>query len=142
MLYTCGPFPPPYDFFLKGSNNESSQPILTPTFCGLPHPAHRPPPTNPRAFSRGRVPSLACACVLSLAATSGGRRRPTPGAQDSIFGTFAGETTERPPTPYISCPGFHLGDHCRRPAPPGTPIPSLPFLLCETQHPNPSYIRI
>jgi hypothetical protein len=46
------------------------------------------------------------------------RRRPTLGAQASIFGTLAGD-------------GHQTG---RR-------TPSLPFLLCETEHPSLSYLH-
>ena len=42
------------------------------------------------------------------------RRRPSPGAE-AFVGIFAGD------------------EH-----PPGIPTPSLPFLLCETEHPNPN----
>jgi hypothetical protein len=59
------------------------------------------------SFSRAARPRLRAVCLWWRRPRR--RRRPTPGAE-----SFAGD------------------EH-----PPGTPTPSLPFLLCETKHPNP-----
>ena len=85
-----------------------------------------PGPNNPgRAY--GQSPSAASVIpftftrLRSLCATTGWavgyrrhRRRPTPGAE-AFVGLFAGDEL-----------------------PPGIATPSLPFLLCETDNPNPS----
>jgi hypothetical protein len=87
----------------------------------LEHEQYRPGPLSwPRLmFSRSqRILVLPCSsrafCLYSSV-----RDRRSLGFQISIFllGPFTG------------------GEH-----PPGTPTPSLPFLLCETEHPNPSYL--
>ena len=72
--------------------------------------------------ARTRVPrSFLCLSPLSRSDDWAGyscrrrlRRRPTPGSE-AFVGIFTGD------------------EH-----PPGIPTPSLPFLLCETEHPNPN----
>jgi hypothetical protein len=46
--------------------------------------------------------------------------------------------TGTPPPPYARCLDLHLGDLLRRRAPTRYAHPFL-FLLCETEHPNPSF---
>jgi hypothetical protein len=91
------------------------------------------PDTEGQGISRATLDS-----VISAGPSGFEFRRPyvcSNGARPSVSATeHAGD--RRRPSP--SCPGLRRALCPRRaPTTPGVPAPSLPFLLCKTEHPNP-----
>jgi hypothetical protein len=120
----------------KIGNKEESRPLLSShPFAVFSSPVHL---LCPLFFSRSPRLPKSYRLDSAVSARPGLYRTST-----SAGPGLASVADRRRPTP--NCPGLHWA-LCRRRAPTrvGMPAPSLPFLLCKTEYPNPnlSYLAI